>query len=228
MLQELNKIEKLHLMPKLERYESQEEGEDSGYRYSDKYRNKIFLFENKIIVFDNKTFVEVPVAIVELLLNVLGDKFISPDTLSKVIDSVNQTILEINGRVLVQEQIDISSIEENIEVIKSDAEDMQNLTMSELSKLREQIDVLSKSNADLEKLNNDFSNTISSMVDEKLIDVHKNFQLVVNNLVSAEVNKIKGSIIENSNKLKPGVIMIYKEMGLDINQIIELKKADMI
>jgi hypothetical protein len=66
------------------------------------------------------------------------------------------------------------------------------------------------------------------MVDAKLVDVHRNFNLVVNNLVAQEVDKIKGIILNNANKLKPGTIMIYKEMGLTIEQIISLKQSDMI
>ena len=227
----LDKIEKLNLLPKMERFEGQD-GAEGGYKYNDKYINNVYIFNDKIIVFEKTKYTEIPVAIVTVLLDVFKDQFINVNDLNEIIENLTESIAELNAKLLIQEQVDVIGINRKMDFLegyfKESLEENQNIVMSELSSFREKLANLEITNINVEKLNNDFNQTVSNMVDTKLTDVYKNFNHVVNDLVSTEVNKIKGSIIENSNKLKPGIIMIYKEMGLTIEQIIELKKNDMI
>jgi hypothetical protein len=227
----LDKIEKLHVLPKMERYEGSE-GEEGGYKYSDKCVNKVFLFDNKLIAFEKSKYTEIPTVIVSLLVDIFNDEFVNTNDLNEIIDNLVMSISELNAKLEVQEKIDVIGINRKMDFLegyfKEELEENQNTVMSELSSFRQKIDDLELVNINIEKLNNDFNKVVSDMVDNKLMDVHKNFNLVVNNLVMSEVNKIKGSLLENANKLKPGQIMMYKELGLTIEQIVELKKNDMI
>jgi 4-hydroxyphenylpyruvate dioxygenase-like putative hemolysin len=94
--------------------------------------------------------------------------------------------------------------------------------------LEEKISSIKKNNKEVDQLVNNFKETINDLVDQKLVDVYKNFQSVVSKLVTDEVEKIRINIEANANKLKPAQIAIYKEMGLSIEHIIELKKSNLI
>jgi uncharacterized protein YoxC len=212
----LDNIEQILALPTLQRVEASED-QEGGYYYAKKYIGNVFIHDNKLVTFTKNSVIEFPLPLVEAILKMLDDKFITSEQFEDISQAFNSSLEGQASRVdrLINKRS--SELEHKIQ----EQEETINI-------LREKINDLSTSNADLEKLNSDFNTTVSSMVDAKLVDVHRNFNLVVAGLVAQEVDKIKGIILNNANKLKPGTIMIYKEMGLTIEQIISLKQSDMI
>lgn len=228
-------IEQLYAMPQLEHFDG-EDGEEGGYRFADKYQDKLFSFEGKIIVFDKNKLHEVPIAIINLLTDILSESFINSEELTNQKDEIlgllNTTVeMFSNDNIKINKRLDncdqsLSKIDTR--EIRDNINDLQDLVLSQVAELEAKINNLGDLSVNINKLSSDFNSTISSMVDSKLVDVHKNFNLIVNQLVTSEVDKIKGLVLESANKLKPATIMLYKELGVTIEQIIQMKKEGII
>jgi hypothetical protein len=241
----LNEILEIKELPKLERNEEKE-----GFTYPPEYIGNVYKYNGKLIFFNEKTVEEASIGMINLLVSLISK---AKDDDSDIIQT--QKNLEAEFKVFELNVIElIRRIESNFEkYVEIDKLNSYSTTSNYISK--EEFDTISKEYAlindvdkyskhieqeftnnnleifkQIEELRNrsDLKDIISSKVDEKLVDVYNNFKQVTENLVREEVRKIENEIKIKSNKLTASQIMMFKEMGLSIENIIELKKSNLL
>ena len=74
----------------------------------------------------------------------------------------------------------------------------------------------------------DLNDVITNKIDDKLTDVYKNFKAVTGDLVREQVQILENDIRLKSNKLTISQIAMFREMGLTIENVIDLKKNNML
>ncbi len=220
-------IEQLHVMPQLSRVESEIDGE-GGYEYPEKFHNRVFLIQDKLVLFEKRKFQEYPVSLITALTEAISGSFVS----SEVLDGFQEALIE-NLDTKLQENSE--QVEQSIKTMRTGLVSLEKNThqridelTSALTALADTITSLKGETLDIKKVNSDVKEYTSELVNKELDSIYKNFEKGIQELVKSEVEKIKSSIVQNENKIKPGQIMMYKEMGLGIPEIIELKTSGLL
>lgn len=195
-------IETLYIMPQMVRVEGSSE-DDGGYEYPEKFQNSIFVINDKIVIFEKRKYHEYPLALVTALISIISKDFIT-----------NEILLEFKESIIN----DLS------EQFNKDDELRNGLISLE----RNSLDKISELQSNLNHISNNIKKYASETVNAELEIVYKNFETAIANIVKEEVDKIKQEIILSENKLKPGQIMLYKEMGLPLEDIIKLKQQNLL
>ena len=220
-------IEQLHVMPQLSRVESEIEGE-GGYEYPEKFHGKVFLIQDKLVLFEKRKFQEYPVSLITALTEAISGSFVPNEAL----DVFQETLIEdLNVRFLENSQTIEASTQTMrnglVSLEKNTHQRIDELTTA-LTTLADTITSLKGETLDIKKVSADVKEYTSELVNKELDSIYKNFEKGIQELVKSEVEKIKTSIVQNENKIKPGQIMMYKEMGLGIPEIVELKTAGLL
>ncbi|RLA83078.1 MAG: hypothetical protein DRG78_05400 [Epsilonproteobacteria bacterium] len=174
--------------------------DDGEYSYPEKYIGKLYRYEGKILFFQEKKFLEIPLAVVEELLRPFVNQTEFDDLLAHFNDIKDST----------ENKLD------NVTQLMDTVGD----TLSELSNRVGQIEQSTESLQSLEG--------ISEAMDEKLQTVHDNFKIVAETIVKEQMEDYIETLKKSANKLKPTTVAIYKEMGIEIKEIIEMAKDGLI
>lgn len=195
-------IETLYVMPQMVRVEGSSE-DDSGYEYPEKVQNSIFIINEKIVIFEKRKYHECSLALVTALVNIISKEFITSEDL---VDFKETIINEVS------------------EQFNKDDELRNGLISLE----RNSLDKISELQSNLNHISNNIKKYAAETVNAELEIVYKNFETAIANIVKEEVDKIKQEINLSENKLKPAQIMLYKEMGLPLEDIIKLKQQNLL
>jgi hypothetical protein len=241
----LSEIPEIKELPKLERNEEKE-----GFTYPPEYIGNVYKHNGKLIFFNEKTVEEASIGMINLLVSLISK---AKDDESEVIQT--QKNLESEFKVFELNVVELikrveSTFENYVQIDKLNQFITNNnyITKEEFDSISKEyalindVDKYSKhieqefTNSNLEifkqieelKNRSDLKDIISSKVDEKLVDVYNNFKQVTENLVREEVRKIEDEIKLKSNRLTASQIIMFKEMGLSIENIIELKKSNLL
>jgi len=201
----MHNIETLHVMPQMIRVEGVIDG-DGGYEYPEKFQNNVFVINDKIVFFEKRKYQEYPFTLINALIQSISKSFIS----NNVLDEFKESLIEQISDFISSNSNDI---------------DIRNALVSLEKNSLEQIEELKSELLDISKNTKKYA---EDTLNTELELVYKNFETAIANIVKEEVNKIKSEIIINDNKLKPGQIMLYKEMGMELDDIIRLKKENIL
>lgn len=245
----IDEIPEIKELPKLERNEEKE-----GFTYPIEYIGNVFRHNGKLLFFNEKTVEEASIGMINLLITIISkakdDNSASMQKINELtvacenfetniiklisnienkfekyveIDKFNQ-FTTATGYIL-KEEFD-ATLEKVAEIYatKNEVNEYSEHVVNEYT--NNNLEIFKQ----LEELKNrgDLKEIISSKVDEKLVDVYNNFKQVTENLVREEVRKIENEIKIKTNKLTASQIMMFKEMGLSIDNIIELKKSNLL
>jgi len=191
-------IETLYIMPQMIRVEGSSE-EDGGYEYPEKFQNSIYIINDKIVLFEKRKYHEFPIALINALINIISKDFITTEYLNNVVDDFSKTF-------------------NNEEKFRNGLISLEKNSLEKITLLQSELDNIS----------NNVKKYTTEMVNSELEIVYKNFETAISNIVKEEVNKIKQELVLSENKLKPGQIMLYKEMGLPLEDIIKLKQQNLL
>lgn len=201
----MHNIETLHVMPQMIRVEGVIDG-DGGYEYPEKFQNNVFVINDKIVFFEKRKYQEFPFTLINALIQSISKSFIS------------NTVLDEFKESLIEQISDFISSNSNDTDIRNALVSLEKNSLEQIEELKSELLDISKNT---KKYAEDTLNT-------ELELVYKNFETAISNIVKEEVNKVKSEIMINENKLKPGQIMLYKEMGMELDDIIRLKKENML
>jgi len=218
-------------LPKVERNESR-----GGFCYSDEFIGKAFRHNGKIIFFNERTMEEASPGMINLILSIIDDNRSDPkiEELENAFEQFETDTVDLIKKI----EKEINNKIDNIPIPKDNNEDISSLKkeLLELKKnfasIKSQISNQIEENnleifTQIEKVagNKDF---ISELIDKKLTDVHKNFRTITESLVKEEVQRIEEDIKTKSNKLTVSQIAMFREMGVSMEHIIELKKSNLL
>lgn len=231
-------LETLHMMPPLSRVESEIEGE-GGYEYPEKYQNHVYLYNDKVILFEKRKYHEYPIALIAALTEAISQNFITENNLISLRDALLEDfdlrITEVTQELEKIEYATSNASEHKIKEIRNGLISLEKTSHERLDELSEVISNLTDTvnsvnvnTSSIDKLIKDSKTYTEEMVGKELDTLYKNFQTGISNLVKEEVDKIKNLILSSENKIKPVQFMMYKEMGLDTDEIIKLKKENML
>jgi hypothetical protein len=214
----MHNFETLHMMPQMLRNEGDIEG-DSGYEYPEKYRNKLYLMQDKIVLFEKRKFYEFPVILITALIEIIVKEFIN----------IEQLTIFKNSLIEDQEH----RLSEIVEKLKYELSDNGS---NKINEIRNALVYLEKNSLDKISIIEGQINSISSNISEytiktvnaELETVYANFENAIVNIVKEEVNNIRNELTASENKLKPAQIMLYKEMGMNLDEIIKLKHENLL
>ena len=214
----MHNFETLHIMPQMLRNEGDIEG-DSGYEYPEKYRNKLYLMQDKIVLFEKRKFYEFPVILITALIEIIVKEFIN----------IEQLTIFKNSLIEDQEH----RLSEIVEKLKYELSDNGS---NKINEIRNALVYLEKNSLDKISIIEGQINSISSNISEytiktvnaELETVYANFENAIVNIVKEEVNNIRNELTASENKLKPAQIMLYKEMGMNLDEIIKLKHENLL
>ena len=179
---------------------------EDGYAYDDKLVGNFYTFEGKIIFFSaNNKCEEIPGYLIPLITSLVENQ-----TTDLEIDLVSK-FDESSSTLSDQLENFSNSLSEVKSEIKSEILENINSKLATLNTITEKIDVI-----------------VSEAVDKKLVDVYTNFDLVVKQLVADNVKLIEQDVRNSGQKFKITEIAMLKETGLDIADIVELRKQNMI
>lgn len=226
----LDTIPEIKELPKLERNEAR-----GGFAYPEEFIGNIYKHHNKLVFFSEKTMEEASLGMVNLLISIIKDSSFDNSEMTKRQDDLENAFEQFETDVLEL----IEKIKTDIEIPEFDTDSIKLELSIKVEKaikdLNHKIEIKLEENnlemfKELEKLKSrdDLSDIISSKVDQKLTDVYNNFKVVTENLVKEEVRKIEEEIKSKANKLTVSQIAMFREMGLSVEHIIELKKNNML
>lgn len=214
-------IERLYAMPTMQKVEG-------GYAYPEQYIRNLYSFENKIFYFASETLCEeIPSYLIPIITSLIEAQTTDLETdlinksdelLSQVANKLSELELKITNAN--------SAFISDIEVFKVDI-DKNVIELNNINK----IEILAEINEKLNTLNSILDNiqsVVDVAVDKKLVDVYTNFDVVVKQLVADNVKLIEQDVKNSGNKFKITEIAMLKETGLDIADIIQLRKEGMI
>jgi len=194
-------IETLYIMPQMVRVEGSSE-DDGGYEYPERFQNAIFIINDKIVLFEKRKYHEYPISLINALIDIISKEFITNETLLEIKEYINDLSERLNKN----------------DEFRNDLVSLECKSLNKISELQSNLNIIS----------DDIKKYTSEMVNSELEIVYKNFENAISNIVKEEVEKIRHEISLVENKLKPGQIMLYKEMGLPLEDIIKLKQQNLL
>lgn len=191
----------LHILPSMVRVEAGP-GEDSGYEYPEQYHGKTFVLDDKVITFDKRSYKEFPLSTYNLIN-------------STIIEELKNYIIEIfndYNTKLENQQNQIVELKSNLSSINDEIKAVENKLESIIKSHNEPIDISSIQAALNETLHDEIVTVKQELIDS----------------IDEKVNNIKSNIEISANKLKFSELAMLKELGLPIEDIIQLKKNGMV
>jgi hypothetical protein len=228
-------LEHLHVMPQMTRVESEIEG-GGGYEYPERFHNKVFLFNETVVLFEKRKFHEYPVALIHALTEALSQHFVSEDSFKVLQDTILEVVEtkfeDIENKLERIEESSSNGYELKIKEIRNGLVSLEKNSHQRLDELSSVIANLAESIGDdtlnIGQLTSDTKKYTEDLVGKELEILYKNFEKGIANLVKESVEKIRADITKSENKIKPTQLMMYKEMGIDTDEVIKLKTAGLL
>lgn len=227
-------IEKLYALPQKSRVEGENEGE-GGYDYPEKYQNNLYIYENKVILFEKRTHHEYPIALIDAILEAASNNTVTETNLLALRDSLiedfNEKLIEVTKELetLVYESSNdtenkIINIHTQLDVFTNKIDSLNKA----LATVGETLDSLTSNNIDIASITADVKKHTQEIVGKEVDDLYSNFEKEISNMIAKEVQTLKDTISKSENKIKPVQYMMYKEMGMSMEEIIRLKESNLL
>jgi hypothetical protein len=199
------KIDRLFEIPKMEKQTN------GDYLYPDAYQNKIFEHDSEYYIFNKNTFNAIP----KILIDMLSEMIISKLEASSKIDEQLESITK---------QIDSSFIDvfENQSNISSRLEELEKQPKQSIESIQQpEINIKSE-----------IESIVPPLVQQALDLFGASVSEFVNNRIKEELEKLPKQSTEpsqlQSTKLDPINLLMYKKLGLDTKDLIELAKSGLV
>jgi chromosome segregation ATPase len=240
---DLSQIPELKELPKIERNE-----ERGGFLYPTEYIGNIYRHNNKLIFFGEKVMEEASIGMINLLVTLIKEATEDNDESTQRINAIEASLEQLDGSIsssLEDQTLEINKLHKKISSISGYKEyddsginnqiaDLNaNLTyiQKDITKIQSELETSSlEIMKRIEEIRNrtDLNDIISDKIDAKLTDVYQSFKSVTGDLVREQVQILENDIRLKSNKLTISQIAMFREMGLTIENIIDLKKNNML
>lgn len=193
-------IHQIFEIPGMEQLEGSED-----YGYTEEYVGKLCKFQDKYILFKEKSFEEFPCALIDIVLKAANENSITEEQLDAKLDEMHSIVSDSK-----------STLES---IVNSSSQDSHIKTKA----LEKKVDEFSSKITNLQS-----PEAVRAIVSKELTTVYENYEKVMKKLIHDKATELSKEIKEAANKLQPMDIMMYKKLGMDLPEIIQLAKAGLI
>jgi hypothetical protein len=201
-------IEQIFNIPNMEKVDNTED-----YNYPAKYINKLFKFKDKYVLFNDKSYEEFSSNLIDIMIDLVKDNINIEKNLTELNNNIDSKIKNKFDEINLILSANIKDTNDSIRLNDKNLD-------SKIKKL--EIDLKSKF---LEFQNLD---KIKELIDNELKVVYSNYEKVIKELINKKAEELSKEIKENSKKIDPMNIMMYRKMGMELKDIMELAKNGLI
>lgn len=209
---------------------------EGGYQYDEKFIGKTFIHNNSLIYFKDKSIVEIPLEVINVITKQIKEEIIADKTFFS--ENINN-IAELDYFKKLQNEIaenknKLKSINDTIKTILSTIdsftkfiEEDSNKSITEES-INTQIDKkLTKFHSSMKS--NITEESVNKQIDKKLTTVYNSMIATINKTITDQIAlNFKDSKRDHTGKLKMTTLLMLKEAGIPIDEIIALSKEEII
>lgn len=183
------------------------EGTDD-YRYPEEYNNQLCKFGDKYVLFKERSYEEFPAALIDIVIEA---------SKQNQVDMITEEQIDMKMTDLVNDMHDNNvKIDEGISNFKSNTDDAMNRMNQKVEAITSKISNLQSPEA------------VKAIVSKELTSVYENYEKVIKKLIHEKAEELAKEIKEAGNKLDPMTVMMYKKMGMELPDIIQMAKSGLI
>jgi hypothetical protein len=188
-----------------------------GLGYPEHLVGKLFKFEDNYILFKEKSYEEFPVSLIDVVIEASSNR---EDDNSFITEEQFNTQ---TSRLAAESERKSSNTSKKVDDLDANLSSKLKNIKNELGSLDDKI----KSTYD--KIDGMSSpESIKAIISQELTAVHENYEKVIKGLIQEKATELAKDIKEAGNKLDPMTVMMYKKMGMELPDIIQMAKGGLI
>lgn len=191
-------IKQIYEMPAMEQIEGTE-----TYQFPVEYRNKLCKFKDTYIIFRERSKEEFPGPLIDMIINTVKD--------------------ENTGNFITKEESENFAVQNQIEDVSVEIYNMKQAVDQTVTDLNTTINNIGKKANQLQS-----PEEIQKIVSKELTAVYENYEKVIKNLINEKAKELSLEMKEANNKLDPMSVMMYKKMGFELPDIIQMAKSGLL
>jgi hypothetical protein len=180
------------------------------YCYPTELIGQTVKYKDNYISFQKTKYDEYPVALVNIVAEIINQEqtdnnYVTKEDMISRIDKVS------------------SEAESSSEDADNKIDNVSNDMAIMVDEINEKIDSVSTQVGDMQS-----PEGIKKIISQELTAVHDNYEKVIKGLINDKAEELAKDIKDQGNKLDPMNVMLFKKMGMDMTEIVQMAKAGLI
>jgi hypothetical protein len=178
------------------------------YNYPSEYTNQLCKLGDKYVLFKEKNYEEFPTTLIDIVLQAAAENQTEAVTEDQVDMKLSDIISDIHSNTM--------KVDENINNFKTNTNESIYKVDRKVQEVMTQVGHLQS------------PEKIKAIVSKELTSVYENYEKVMKKLIEEKAQELAKDIKDAGNKLQPMDVMMYKKMGMELQDIISLAKSGLI
>ncbi|MBC8427410.1 MAG: hypothetical protein H8D97_00815 [Proteobacteria bacterium] len=178
------------------------------YSYPKEYQRRLCKYQDKYILFKERSYDEFPCELIDIILQTASENQVESITKEQVDMKMSDIISNIHD-ISAKSTNDIIKVKSEIRSNINSLEQKLNLIISDINHLQS-------------------PETVQAIVSKELTAVYENYEKVIKQLIQTKAEELAKEIKDAGNKLDPMNVAMFKKLGMEISEIIQLAKAGLL
>ena len=192
-----------------------EKSETSGdFSYPKEIVGQLCKYQDNYILFKEKSYEEFPVSLIDVVIEASSDNnsFVTEEQLNTQLGRVSAESERKSSHTAKKVDDVDANLASKIKDIKNELGGLD----SKIKSIYDKIDGMSS------------PESIKAIISAELTAVHENYEKVIKGLINEKATELAKDIKIAGNKLDPMSVMLFKKMGMELPDIIQMAKAGLI